>query len=161
MNEEVAREMSTLVGDRNPLQVHAEAANTSRFGRLIARSRPIGTLVSSEGGTTLPGPGSVYLCRTLRFPAPVFLGDYENLMEAAQFMEMMDKRPGFKTACVQVIGWRNGWPTELSQAGWPNGYPRVATASTFESWRRGVIMHDHSAGEWCPVLATDGECSDG
>jgi hypothetical protein len=112
MNEEVARELSTLVGDRNPLQVHAEAANTSRFGRLIARSRPIGTLVSSEGGTTLPGPGSVYLCRTLRFPAPVFLGDYENLMEAAQFMEMMDKRPGFKTACVQVIGWRNGWPTE-------------------------------------------------
>jgi len=75
MTEEVVREFSEVVGDSNPLHVDAEAASRSRFGRPIVNGMLIGTLVSSVIGTTLPGPGSIYLSQTLRFLAPVFLGD--------------------------------------------------------------------------------------
>jgi glucose-1-phosphate thymidylyltransferase len=38
-------------------------------------------------------------------------GTYENLLAAAQYVETIEKRQGYKIACLEEIAWRNGWMT--------------------------------------------------
>ncbi|MCJ8347941.1 glucose-1-phosphate thymidylyltransferase RfbA [Moritella sp.] len=38
-------------------------------------------------------------------------GTYESLLEAAQFVETIEKRQGYKIACLEEIAFRNGWLT--------------------------------------------------
>ncbi|WP_444994322.1 glucose-1-phosphate thymidylyltransferase RfbA [Aliikangiella sp. IMCC44359] len=41
-------------------------------------------------------------------------GTYESLLEAALFVETIEKRQGFKIACLEEIAWRNGWLSKES-----------------------------------------------
>lgn len=36
-------------------------------------------------------------------------GTHESLLEAAQFVETIEKRQGYQVACLEEIAWRNGW----------------------------------------------------
>ncbi len=62
-------------GDYNPLHLDAEYAERSFFGERIAHGFLIGSLISAVLGNELPGPGSIYLSQTLRFLAPIHIGD--------------------------------------------------------------------------------------
>lgn len=46
-------------------------------------------------------------------------GTHESLLEAAQFVETIERRQGYKIACLEEIAWRNGWLTtdDLQAAG--------------------------------------------
>lgn len=61
--------------DHNPLHLDDEFAAGTRFGRRIAHGMLSASLVSGILGNTLPGAGSIYLSQTLKFTAPVFIGD--------------------------------------------------------------------------------------
>ncbi|WP_024549442.1 glucose-1-phosphate thymidylyltransferase RfbA [Siccibacter turicensis] len=39
-------------------------------------------------------------------------GTHDSLIEASQFVQTVEKRQGFKIACLEEIGWRNGWMTD-------------------------------------------------
>ncbi|MDN3484892.1 glucose-1-phosphate thymidylyltransferase [Pseudoalteromonas sp. S1609] len=54
-------------------------------------------------------------------------GTHESLLEAAQFVETIEKRQGYKVACLEEIAFRNKWLTEqqvidLAQPLLKNGY---------------------------------------
>jgi len=36
-------------------------------------------------------------------------GTYESLLDAAKFVETIEKRQGYKVACLEEIAWNNGW----------------------------------------------------
>ena len=63
-----------LTGDHNPLHLDEDFARTTRFkGRIVH-----GMLTASFFSTALailPGPGTIYLSQSLRFRAPVRIGD--------------------------------------------------------------------------------------
>jgi phosphotransacetylase len=66
---------AVMSGDVNPAHVDEAFARSSRFHELIAHGMWGGALISTVLGTKLPGPGTIYLGQTLRFRAPVTLGD--------------------------------------------------------------------------------------
>src|SRR5213080_5036449 len=59
-------------GDHNPIHLDAEK---SLFGKRIAHGFLIGSLISAVLGNDMPGPGSIYLGQTLKFLAPIHIGD--------------------------------------------------------------------------------------
>lgn len=64
-----------LTGDRNPLHLSQHFAAKTPFGGRIAHGLYTASLISALLGTRLPGPGAVYLSQTLKFLAPVRIGD--------------------------------------------------------------------------------------
>ncbi len=46
-------------------------------------------------------------------------GTHESLLEAAQFVETIEKRQGYKIACLEEIAFKNGWLSkeQVEQAG--------------------------------------------
>jgi 3-hydroxybutyryl-CoA dehydratase len=62
-------------GDVNPVHLDAEFASTTVFEERIAHGMYTGALISACLATVLPGPGTIYLGQSLRFKAPVKIGD--------------------------------------------------------------------------------------
>ena len=75
ITEEDVRAFAELTGDHNPVHLDEEYAAGTRFGRRIAHGMLGASLISAVLANELPGRGTVYLSQTLRFTAPVFLGD--------------------------------------------------------------------------------------
>jgi acyl dehydratase len=66
---------AAMSGDINPVHLDEEFAKTTRFGGRIAHGMMTGALVSAALACVLPGPGTIYLNQSLRFTAPVKIGD--------------------------------------------------------------------------------------
>lgn len=64
-----------ITGDTNPVHLDDGFAAASPFKERIAHGMLSAGLISAVLGTRLPGPGCIYLSQSLRFRAPVRIGD--------------------------------------------------------------------------------------
>ena len=64
-----------ISGDTNPVHINEEFAAGTMFSGRIAHGMLTASFISTVIGTRLPGPGSIYLSQSLRFKAPVRVGD--------------------------------------------------------------------------------------
>ena len=64
-----------LSGDTNPAHLNEEFASQTRFKKRIAHGLISAGFISAVLGTKLPGPGTIWVNQTLKFKAPVYIGD--------------------------------------------------------------------------------------
>ena len=64
-----------ISGDTNPVHINEEFAAGTMFSGRIAHGMLTASFISTVIGTRLPGPGCIYLSQSLRFKAPVRVGD--------------------------------------------------------------------------------------
>jgi 3-hydroxybutyryl-CoA dehydratase len=62
-------------GDNNPVHLDEAFAQTTMFKGRIAHGMLSAGFISTVIGTKLPGSGTIYMSQTLRFKAPVRIGD--------------------------------------------------------------------------------------
>jgi 3-hydroxybutyryl-CoA dehydratase len=73
-NEDVLA-FAELSGDTNPVHLDDAYAAGTMFKKRIAHGFLTASLFSTVLGTKLPGPGCIYLSQSLKFRAPVMIGD--------------------------------------------------------------------------------------
>jgi 3-hydroxybutyryl-CoA dehydratase len=79
-----------VTGDLNPAHIDQTWAEASRFGGRIAHGMLSASFISTVLGMKLPGPGTIYLTQSLRFVAPVMIG--ETVTARVEVAEVMPKR---------------------------------------------------------------------
>lgn len=75
LSEEDLILFAKVSGDVNPVHLDEDFAKNTPFKSRIAHGIYTGSLVSAALATVLPGPGTIYLGQSLRFKAPVRIGD--------------------------------------------------------------------------------------
>lgn len=93
-----------LSGDVNPQHLDAEFAASTRFHGVIAHGMLGGALISAVLGTRLPGPGTIYLGQTLKFLAPVRIGDRLRITVTVSARDEAKKRLTLACSCVNQDG---------------------------------------------------------
>lgn len=64
-----------IIADFNPVHINDEYAKQTRFGGRIAHGMLTASFISTVIGMALPGADAIYLGQTLKFTAPVRLGE--------------------------------------------------------------------------------------
>lgn len=75
VTDELVRAFAEVSGDHNPIHLDDEFAKTTRFGRRIAHGMLSGAFISGVLGYELSERKIVYLSQTMKFTAPVYIGD--------------------------------------------------------------------------------------
>ena len=89
-------------GDENPLHLDEAYAAGTQFGRPIAHGMLVASLISAVLANDLPGPGALYASQTLRFPAPVYLG--ETVTAAVEVIKVRSRTVTLSTTCTKADG---------------------------------------------------------
>ena len=95
---------AVLSGDVNPQHLDAEYAASTRFQGVIAHGMLGGALISAVLGTRLPGPGTIYLGQTLKFLAPVRVGDTLHVSVTVTERDEAKKRLKLACSCINQDG---------------------------------------------------------
>jgi 3-hydroxybutyryl-CoA dehydratase len=66
---------SRVSGDTNPIHLDENYAASTQFKKRIAHGSLCASFISAIFGSEFPGPGCIYVSQSLRFKAPVFIGD--------------------------------------------------------------------------------------
>ena len=89
-----------VTGDKNPVHLDAKYAAGTIFKERIAHGMLSAGLISALLGTQLPGPGTLYLKQSLRFAAPVKIGDTVTATVEITELHPERKRATLKTVCT-------------------------------------------------------------
>ncbi|MCZ4304519.1 MaoC family dehydratase [Zoogloeaceae bacterium G21618-S1] len=87
-------------GDTNPVHLNEELAAASMFGGRIAHGMLSASFISTVFGTRLPGPGCIYLSQTLKFKAPVRIGDTVVARVTVKSLTPEKRKALFDTVCT-------------------------------------------------------------
>ncbi|MFC0385355.1 MaoC family dehydratase [Muricoccus vinaceus] len=91
---------SAVSGDSNPVHLDEEAGAASFFGGRVAHGMLTASLISGLLGTRLPGPGAVYVSQTLRFRAPVRIGQTVAATAEVTGLDPERRRATLRTHCT-------------------------------------------------------------
>ena len=75
VTDDLIRKFAEVSGDYNPIHLDEEFAKTTRFGKRIAHGMLSGAFISAVLGHEFKERKIVYLSQTMKFTAPVYLGD--------------------------------------------------------------------------------------
>jgi 3-hydroxybutyryl-CoA dehydratase len=86
-------------GDTNPIHLDEDFASRTMFESRIAHGMLTAALVSTVLGTKLPGPGAIYVSQSIRFLAPVRIGDTVIAKAAVEAINHERRRVTMVTTC--------------------------------------------------------------
>jgi 3-hydroxybutyryl-CoA dehydratase len=89
-------------GDRNPIHLSDEFAAKTPFKTRIAHGIYTASLISAVIGTRLPGPGAIYMTQSLKFLAPVRIGD--TVDASVEIVALSEKGRRATLACQCRVG---------------------------------------------------------
>lgn len=87
-------------GDTNPVHLNEELASATMFGGRIAHGMLSASYISTVFGTKLPGPGCIYLSQSLKFKAPVKIGDTVVARVTVKLLIPEKRKALFDTVCT-------------------------------------------------------------
>jgi len=96
------RQFADLTGDNNPIHLDEQYAQGTMFKERIAHGMLTASLISTVLGTILPGTGVIYMSQSIRFRAPVFIGD--KVVTTVTVTELNEKRRTATLACECHVG---------------------------------------------------------
>lgn len=94
-----------LTGDHNPMHLDETYAAGTFFRGRIAHGMLSAGFISAVIGMKLPGPGAIYMSQTLRFLAPVRIGDQVKTVVRVETIDLQKKRSQLQCWC-EVAGKR-------------------------------------------------------
>jgi 3-hydroxybutyryl-CoA dehydratase len=86
-------------GDTNPVHLDEDYAEGTQFKGRVAHGALTASFISTALGTQLPGPGSIYVAQTLKFKAPVHVGDTVTAFVEVTSLIPEKKLVIFRTQC--------------------------------------------------------------
>ena len=91
-----------ISGDTNPVHLNHEFAAGTMFEGRIAHGMLSAGFISTVIGTKLPGPGCIYVGQTLKFKAPVRVGD--TVAAHCTVTELMPEKKFIKLSTQCMVG---------------------------------------------------------
>jgi 3-hydroxybutyryl-CoA dehydratase len=93
-----------ITGDFNEVHIDRVAAERGEFKQRVAHGMLGASLISTVLGGQLPGPGTIYMSQSLRFLAPVFIGD--TVTAEVEIIELLaeKRRVRLRTVCRNERG---------------------------------------------------------
>ncbi len=92
-------QFAEISGDTNPIHLNQDYASRTIFGGRIVHGMLTAGYISAVLGTELPGPGAIYVSQSLRFKAPVRVGDTVVTRATIDAVDMKRRRVTLTTVC--------------------------------------------------------------
>ena len=100
VSEEDIVRFAEVSGDDNPVHLDEEFASKTMFKGRIAHGMLGAGFISTAVGTKLPGYGCIYISQSLRFRAPVRIGDTVITTATVKAVDKDRKRVTMETVCT-------------------------------------------------------------
>ena len=100
VTEDDIAQFAALSGDDNPVHLDEDFAAKTLFKGRIAHGMLSAAFISTAVGTKLPGYGSIYVSQSLRFRAPVRIGDTVVTTATVKDINRERKRVTMETVCT-------------------------------------------------------------
>jgi acyl dehydratase len=104
VDEARIRAFADVSGDTNPMHLDPGFGSRTRFGGPIAHGMLAASFISAVIGTSLPGPGAIYMTQSLRFTAPVRAGDIITARVEVVELYAQRRRVRLATTCSNQQG---------------------------------------------------------
>lgn len=93
-----------ITGDLNPAHINQVQSEKTVFKGRIAHGILVTGLISTALAMQLPGPGSIYISQSVKFLAPVHIGDTVRAEVEITDINAARNRVTLKTACFNQDG---------------------------------------------------------
>jgi len=97
-DEDIVR-FADISGDMNPVHLDQAYAEKTMFKGRIAHGMLSAAFISTVFGTRLPGAGCIYLSQSLKFKAPVKIGETVEATVTVTAIDSEKRRVTFQTVC--------------------------------------------------------------